>query len=115
MPNKNDEENFYVGVEDSADLRKDVLEASKRVRGIMQRYEKLKEIMAKKILEIENLKKIISEMSRLNTKLQSAMPKTRVRIPKSPTKGKVVREEGADQLESLDKDLRDVEDKLSML
>ena len=119
MPKKKEEGNFFVGIEDSTDIKRDVLEATRGVVEIMQKYEKFKEARTKKMNEIEKLKKTISDINKLNTRLKSVLPKTPLRIPhgiETKKEEKVTKPvEESKHFESLDKDLKEIEDKLSKL
>ena len=114
MPKKK-EESFFVGIEDSAEVRREVLEASRRVVEIMQRYERFKTTRKKKMDEIEKLKNVLFDIDKLNTKLKSVLPKTSIRIPHRIEKKVIMPVEEGKHLESLDNDLREIEDKLSAL
>jgi acetamidase/formamidase len=77
-----EEDNFFVGIESPVELRRQLLEASKRMIEVLKRYETFKEKRARKLAYVEKLKKSISEIAKLNAKLKNIMPKTNLRVPR---------------------------------
>jgi len=120
MPKKKEENNFFVGIKDPVEVRRSVLEASKKLIETLQRFEQFKENRKKKIEYIESLKKVIADIGKLNTKLKNILPKTNLRIPSELLKEKdvgpvIVEKAEKTGLGELDKELKDIEEKLNHL
>ena len=80
---KKDEDVFYVGVKSPDDFRKDLLEGTKSVIHLLQRYERFKKVRIEKIEETLKLREVISELMLLNKKLKASLPQTKLRnLPK---------------------------------
>jgi len=78
-----DKDIFYVGVKSPDDFRKDLLEGTKSIIHLLQRYERFKKVRIEKIEEILKLREIVSELNLLNKKLKSSLPQTKLRnLPK---------------------------------
>lgn len=88
MKTKNQE--FYIEIEDSVELRRQMLETSKELIGILQQYEEIKNIENQKIQEIENFRSTLKEIAADIVRLKSLMPK--VKLSELPRKAILVRE-----------------------
>jgi hypothetical protein len=89
MKPKNEE--FYLEIEDSVELRRQMLETSKELIGILQQYEDMKNADTEKIDEIEHFCTTLKEISADISHLKSMMPKVRLsdlplkdNLPKEP-------------------------------
>jgi hypothetical protein len=86
MKMKNKEEEFYVEIEDSVELRREMLETSKELIGILQQYEEIKAIDTQKVQEIEHLRNMFKEISADIMRLKGMMPKIKLSsLPRKET------------------------------
>jgi hypothetical protein len=76
-----EEENFFVGIQNPAELRRELLEASKRMVEVLKRYENFRDKRAQKKALIEQLRRIMNDLNRMNSKLKQFMPKSNIRVP----------------------------------
>lgn len=74
-----DKEVFYVGVKEPIEIRRTILESSKDIIQFLQRTENLKNLREEKEEETIQLKKLLGEITKLNNKLKSSLPKTSLR------------------------------------
>jgi hypothetical protein len=68
------EDDFYVGIQGSVEIRRALLEISKSVVGILQKYEQLKPLREKKREEVAKLKMLARELSRDMSGLREQFP-----------------------------------------
>ena len=80
-----DKEQFFVGIHETRDLRRNILESSREMVHTLQSYEKVQEIREEKLRRIKQFKTVIEELKLLISKLNEAMPKVQVRQPE-PTR-----------------------------
>jgi hypothetical protein len=80
MKEKNDTD-FFVEVKDPVEIRKAILEASKKSIKLLQNYESIKKIRAEKSEEIEKLKVQMKETELLVAKFKTELPKVKDVIP----------------------------------
>lgn len=122
---------FFVAVEDPIELRRHILETARGSIQTLQLYEKLRGIRADKAKSIAQLKTDLKGVTRLLSKLKSALPKANLRIkmhehekmPGAYTQskkksGKKVRVEvlpARSELEKLEAELSAIEGKLGSL
>ncbi len=69
------EQSFYVGVQNPADVRKTMLEASRELLLSLKQYEHLRNIRAQKLSLYSQYQSEISAIKSLLAKLQRAVPK----------------------------------------
>jgi hypothetical protein len=81
---------FYIEIEDSVDLRREILETSKGLIGILQQYEDIKRIDTEKVGEIELFRSLLKEIGSDITRLKTLMPK--VKLSQLPRKDTPVKE-----------------------
>ena len=132
---KKEEEVFYVGIRDPAEIRRSILESSKEMLQYLQRFEKFKEVRSEKESMIVQLKEDIKNIQNLVRKLKQGLPKSGVRakthkVSKKKAKAKkekpakvVVEEEPVveekpkemTELEKLEGELEDIEGRLTKL
>ena len=123
MMAKKESESFFVGINEPVETRRSLLESSKRVVQLLKRYETFRYLRKSKIDYINSLKKKISEIRRLNSKLKSLMPKTKIRIPaEDMPKTTQVKDDAPkeqhhhlSEVEKLDRELSAIEEKLTEL
>ncbi|MBS1266398.1 MAG: hypothetical protein MAG795_00365 [Candidatus Woesearchaeota archaeon] len=112
----NKSRDYHIGITDPVRVRRDLLESTRAVIHMLQRYEQVEELRAEKREEINQLKDIFTEIRQLSSKLKIVFPKIHVpekkktklrRTKKSP-------KQRAD-LKHLEKELDNIESKLSGL
>ncbi|MBW2983660.1 hypothetical protein KY361_00940 [Candidatus Woesearchaeota archaeon] len=120
---------FFVGIKDPDDLRRNVLETARGAIQTLQLFEKFRNIRDEKIKAINQLKSDLREVTRLVSKLKTALPKAKLRVKlheherlkggkaKRKKKPKEVVVEGAakGELEKLEEELSAIEGKLGGL
>ena len=111
------EEQFFVGINNHLDIRRNLLECSREMIQSMQSYEKLTRIRDIKIKRIKQLRTVIRETDLLITKLQEELPKTnlsagiiepakRIKINSSPK---------VNEINKLEEQLKDIESEINRL
>ncbi len=76
---------FYIGIENPSTVRRGILEASKELIQILQRYEKLKAIRTEKYIQTAKLKAIYDEVIELLADIKTELPPMDVKVlPKLP-------------------------------
>ena len=68
-------------LKDPSGLRRDVLMSTKDVLDSLKRYEEFKMVKAEKMKTLGELKRVVDDLSSLNRKLRSKMPKAPIRLP----------------------------------
>lgn len=71
--------NFYVGIQNSKDFRRNLLESSKTVVSILKRYHKIKAIRLLKKEKLKILKNHLDDITKLVNHLDDAMPDMGIR------------------------------------
>jgi hypothetical protein len=74
-----EQKTFYVGIGNSSEVRKELLECSKNVAGILKNYENVNSIRSEKIQKVIMLKKIFTELRQLNSVLKEKLPNQELR------------------------------------
>ena len=74
-----DEKDFFVGIHEPSDIRRNVLESSKDVVNSMQTNEILKQIRKEKLLLFEKMRSVMNDLDLLVSKLNKKLPKTHLR------------------------------------
>ncbi len=116
---------FHIGIGESTELRRSVLESLKSTVKSLQRYEQFIQFRKEREEEVLRFRKLLKEIGSLSTKLSSEMPKTHVApphvsrgLPRGRGKREEVSLEGAErltklsQLDQLAKRLASIEDEL---
>ncbi|MBN1156475.1 hypothetical protein JXA85_02580 [Candidatus Woesearchaeota archaeon] len=125
------EADFFVELKDPVELRRAVLEASKKSIRFLQNYESIKKNRTEKSEEIERLKATIKEISLLFTRLKAELPKVKDVLPPEfkkffhsrPVTVKVVKPPIASveirprekEINKLEQELKDIESELERL
>ena len=78
------EKDFFVGIYNPKDVKRNVLESSRQVLDSLQSNAKLKKIRYEKIKYYEQMNKVMNEIDLLISRLQKKLPKSKLR--KSPAK-----------------------------
>lgn len=71
---------LYVGIKSPVELRRMILETTKDVVEMLQKYEKFRAVREEKIKTVNLLRDQIKEITRLVAKLKSDLPKVDIRI-----------------------------------
>jgi len=119
-------EEFFVGLHNSMDVRRNMLESSRDMIHTLQSYQKVNEVREEKIKRVEQFKTIMEELKLLVNKLNKALPKVQVKevelrakeafekISRKETKVEVPRDSsGKSDLEKLEAELAKIEGRLS--
>ena len=125
---------YFMRVENPSDLRRQILENSKSVIESLRRFEKIKDLRAEKLNSIVKLKRMISELHEISSRLRDSLPqpKTTPLIKrKLIRKGKKIEQKTvpaqksvpaglpfkpkSKDLEMLESELSEIESKLSKL
>jgi|TARA_B100002003_G_scaffold250772_1_gene291476 protein subunit release factor A len=119
-----EEKTFFVGIEDPSNKRRDILECSKGVVRILKTYDSINDIRKEKIEKIAELKKIMTEIKRLNNILKEHLPTEKIRSSPSPTKkikksspkkeAKITKKPDKN-IKKLESELSEIESKLSSM
>ena len=117
------EKEFFVAVDNPVAMRRELLGTSKDIIVSLQRYERFKEIRIQKIEHTVKLKEIVSETHNLLKKLKMAMPEMEIRTrtnKETTTSSKIILPKKEAQnymsnIQKLDSQLSDIENKLSKL
>lgn len=125
---KEDNGVFFVGIESSADLRRNILESVKDCIENLQTYEKLKEIRDEKIRCTAKLRGLLRDISGLVNDMKDELPKTGLKAKPRPKETKqevkeaekserrmIAKPQRASELDKLDRELRAIESKLNAL
>jgi len=112
-----DDQLYYVGITDAADMRRELLTSSKNVLDGLKRYERYKNIRQDKLGYIMELKRVFDELLVLNKKLRGKLPKTvgKPPAPKTETRKTKKKEAPRSQLSQLEDELSKIEERLSSL
>jgi hypothetical protein len=73
------EKDFFVGIYNPKDVKRNVLESSRQVLDSLQSNTKLKKIRYEKIKYYEQMNKIMNELDLLISRLQKKLPKSKLR------------------------------------
>ncbi len=107
------QETYYVGIEDSTRMRKDLLLCSKSVIDVLKRIDLLKELKTRKRERILELKQITDSLVVLNKKIRS-------KLPEQPTQSKEVKKKVKEEkinydVAFLEEELKKIENRLKDL
>lgn len=126
MTESEKEKKFYVGLKNPVSIRRNLLEASKDIIKSLQRYERQREIRKQKIEAIFKVRKLVKDVKRLTSTLNSKLPympkaikrKERKKSEKekiAPELKKELEKVKATDLKKLDDELRSIEAELNKL
>lgn len=116
-----EKEQFYVSISSSTDFRKDLLETTKSLIHLLQKYERYKNLRVEKIAEIYRLKEQVKELQTLNNKLKSELPQNRLRgLPAIPPRSEMPASDAPrmikkDMPETSKNELRKLQDELNFI
>ena len=120
---------FFVGIHESDEVRRNILESLKDIVENLQRFEKFKEARKVKIENINKLGSIINEINKLLPNLKNSLPETKIRAVKvnrvketvavktvkTKTPVEIVKRKPLNELQKLESELGEIEDKLKDL
>jgi hypothetical protein len=72
-------EDYFVGIYDPIDVRRNVLESSKEIVKSIQVFERVESIREEKLKTVREMKKIMAELELLVVKLSERLPKAKLR------------------------------------
>jgi len=128
-----EKELYYVGIQEPVEIRRSLLESSRELLQFLQRYEKFKAVRNEKRESVALLKAQMRDVSSLLNDLKKVLPTTTLRaqdrnetpkiskkkeepvkiiIPPAPT---IPQEHPDDDVDKLQKELNDIENKLNTL
>ena len=107
------ENQYFVQIRDPIDVRKGLLENSKQIIQVLQRYERIKHLRVKKLEKITQLKDIHRAINLLVVKLKKQFPQVDFRVPIQVDERK--KNIPSDELRKLEAELKMIEDKIGML
>lgn len=114
------EEEYFVGIYDPLDVRRNVLESSKEIIKSLQAFDNIEKIREEKLKMYKEMRRIMAELDLIVSKLKSRLPKSYIRKPtsalalKKPASAPVgVAQKFSSELERLEQALRSVERELS--
>lgn len=127
MENKADPD-FMIQINQPKELRRDILESLREIIIFMQGYDNFMKIQEEKVDTFNNLKKLVKEMNILiDVDLRKYLPKGRLKGLTLENKGKPSKDMNEEQveieapkkvkddLESLEFELKDIEDRLQQI
>jgi len=113
---------FYIHINEPVEIRRTILENSRQVVQLLQRYETLRQLRVQKSETTSNLKKNFKELVVLVNKLKQEMPKVGARVKLKQEKGNsakkgvaVKRTVSGGEINKLEDELRMIESKLNGL
>lgn len=116
-----DKSNFYVGLKNDTDIRRNILESSKGIVNCLQNFHKFENIRQKKLAEILKLRSLIREIQSLSLQFKKGMPSLteepvpRPKVAKVRQTRVVEQQQASDDMEKLESDLSKIEAKLRSL
>jgi hypothetical protein len=119
-----EEKTFFVGIENPISRRKDILECSKDIVGILKTYDSVNDIRKEKIEKVSELKRLMTEIRRLNNILKNHLPTDKIRTsepvkrtkPKNSNNPKKIPSKKPDKnIKKLESELSDIESKLNSM
>lgn len=71
---------LYVGVQTPIEMRRTILESTRDVVEMLQKFEKFRAVREEKIATVNQLKEEVKEITKLVNKLKNELPKVDVRV-----------------------------------
>jgi len=100
------EEDFFVGLNEPTEIRRNLLEASKLVIQNLQRHEKITLIREEKLRKIKALSNDIKKIKVMSNELKDLLPKTSIKTTKVTN---------STELRKLEHELTEIEEELGKL
>ena len=73
------EDDYFIGIYDPLDVRRNVLESSKHIIKSLECHDKIEKIRLEKVKSLKEMKKVMSELEMLSSRLKHRMPKSNIR------------------------------------
>lgn len=73
------EDDYFVGIYDPLDVRRNILESSKHIIKSLECHDTIEKIRHEKVKSVKEMRKIMSELELLSSKLKNRMPKKDIR------------------------------------
>jgi hypothetical protein len=111
------DKDYFIGIYEPVDVRRNLLEASKEIVSSLKSYEKLESIRREKLRHYQEMKDLISELDMLVSRLRKNLPRSDLRktverpkmhIP-SDTKNSPA------EMRKLEEQIRKIEDEFSKI
>ena len=126
---KDDQDVFYVNLNEPVEVHRAILESTKHVLADLKRYESFKQIRKYKMEFLTQLKHVMGELNLLVNRLNREMPKTGLRIVQKKVAPAVLEKvkktpvpepekempEHKSRIDALEEELDDIEAKLRVL
>ena len=116
------EDNFFVGIYEPIDVRRNLLESSKELIKCLQTYERLEKIRNEKLKYYKEMKRVSAELDLLVNKLKQKLPNTGIRKMHKTEHKKIVVEElikpdkkFKSDMQKLQEQLEEIENQLKSL
>jgi len=116
------EEDYFVGIYDPLDVRRNLLESSKEIIKSLQAFDKVESVREEKLKLFKEMRRVMAELDLLVSKLKTKLPKSYLR--KAVEKNNVsslrkiqypANKKFSSELERLEQELRNVERELSSM
>jgi hypothetical protein len=105
---KMEEKDFFVGIYDPTDVRRNILESSKDIVSSFQKDKNLKKIRQDKLFLYEEMRNLMIELNMLIDRLNKKMPKSYLRKNE-------IKDDPSPEVKKLEKELRNIEKDIYML
>jgi hypothetical protein len=73
------EDDYFIGIYDPLDVRRNILESSRHIIKSLECHDTIEKIRHEKVKSLKEMRKVMSELELLSTKLKQRMPKTNIR------------------------------------
>ncbi len=114
--NEQEQDLFFVNINDPASIRRNLLESSKMVIGVFKRYEAFDVIRKKKLLKMNQLKDLVNIIKISTNEMRRIVPKVKLKKKKKVQKDiKVMPGMTESQLDRMEMELADIENELGKL
>ena len=110
--NEQEQDLFFVNINDPASIRRNLLESSKMVIGVFKRYEAFDVIRKKKLLKMNQLKDLVNIIKISTNEMRRIVPKVKLKKKKDI---KVMPGMTESQLDRMEMELADIENELGKL
>lgn len=74
---------FFVELKEPPEVKRNVLEALKDILGLMQQFEKFKQIRHEKLVKIQRLRSLVRDTNKMFGTLKAKLPQTNFKTPSS--------------------------------
>jgi len=120
------EKTVYVGIRNKSEIRRELLESSKDIVGVLKNYDKLNAVREEKIEKIMELKNILAELKQINGLLKDQFPSEKISEKKPVLKKSYARKaerlkprpaakKPSSEIKKLEEELGEIEERLSKM